>query len=257
MPYKISGNLSESTRIIVVKESDWSIESNTTETGESYEIDPVVSGIKTIIARKSDGECQAYGGVEPEYYEEQSGGSLEVSISSDNDDGYFWSGNSNITGRDEIMFGAILGYGPAYTFLKFNNINIPQGSTITEAKFTGTTTNDRMHADYLNGVVSVDIYGNDEDDASAPTNWSQYQSLSKTSASVVWNFPAETWPDNEERVSPDIKTIIQEIVDRPGWESGNSIMIMVECDDDWGYENKEFASYSDSYDPFEISITYE
>ena len=44
MPYKISGTLSDAARIIVLKESDWSIESNTEESGASYEVDSLVSG---------------------------------------------------------------------------------------------------------------------------------------------------------------------------------------------------------------------
>jgi len=51
----ISGALSEALRIVVINESDWSIESNTEESG-SYEADSLDSGYKWIIARKSDGE---------------------------------------------------------------------------------------------------------------------------------------------------------------------------------------------------------
>lgn len=350
MAYKISGNLSENARILVLKESDWSLESNTEEVVDSYEI-TVTSGIKTILARKSDGESQGYGAVDPTYFnqaptlysigdkevdeqelleftvsgtdpdndslsysasnlpsgatftpatrtfswtpgDEQSGvytdveftvtddgspnmsdsesititvndvaagGTVESSIASDSDDGYFWGQSeplsAYITGRDDFMLGELHGYGPTYAFLKFDNIDVPQGSSITEAKLTGTTTNDQYHD--LDDSVTVNIYGNDEDNASAPSDWGQYSSLNKTSANVTWNFPAETWPDNEERTSPDIKTIIQEVVNRPGWVSGNSVMIMIEGQQNWSYDAKEFASYSDAYNPFSISITYE
>jgi len=68
MPYKISGNVSETTRVIIFKESDWSIESNTTVSGYSnFEVD-VVSGTKTVIGRRvSDGRSIGYGDVEPIY----------------------------------------------------------------------------------------------------------------------------------------------------------------------------------------------
>ncbi len=66
MPYKISGTMDNSTRVIILKESDWSIESNTTETG-TYEI-TTTSGLKTVIGRRvSDGESAGYGKVSPLY----------------------------------------------------------------------------------------------------------------------------------------------------------------------------------------------
>ena len=61
MPYKISGTLSDAARIIVIKEGDWSIESNTVVSGTSYEIDSLVSGKKLVCGRKSDGETLVFG----------------------------------------------------------------------------------------------------------------------------------------------------------------------------------------------------
>jgi len=66
MPYKISGTLSDTARIIIIKESDWSIESNTTESVGAYEVGSLVTGAKWVIARKSDGELLAFGNVTPE-----------------------------------------------------------------------------------------------------------------------------------------------------------------------------------------------
>jgi len=66
MPYKISGDLSDTVRIIVIKESDWSIESNTTESASSYELF-VTNSAKTVLARKSDGEGFGYGNITPDY----------------------------------------------------------------------------------------------------------------------------------------------------------------------------------------------
>jgi len=68
MPYKISGTLSDATRIIVIKESDWSIESNTSESAGAYEIGVLVSGTKLVAGRKSDGESLGFGNVDAEFY---------------------------------------------------------------------------------------------------------------------------------------------------------------------------------------------
>jgi len=63
LEYKISGTLNNSARILIIKESDWSVESNTQESIGSYEVTALASGIKLITARKSDGEITAYGNV--------------------------------------------------------------------------------------------------------------------------------------------------------------------------------------------------
>jgi len=69
MPYKISGTLSDAARIIVIKESDWSIESNTEKPTGAYEILELESGAKLVCARKSDGESLGYGNITPKEYE--------------------------------------------------------------------------------------------------------------------------------------------------------------------------------------------
>jgi len=68
MAYKISGTLNESARILVLKESDWSIESNVERSAGDYEIENLVSGTKTIVAIDGNGEVVGYGMVSPEFY---------------------------------------------------------------------------------------------------------------------------------------------------------------------------------------------
>lgn len=69
MAYKISGTKSETARIIILKESDWSIESNTVVSGSgAYEITGLVSGNKAIVAESDEGEVLGYGSVVPISY---------------------------------------------------------------------------------------------------------------------------------------------------------------------------------------------
>jgi len=63
--YRVSGDLSESTRLVVLNESDWSITNNEVVSGSSYDIAFTTSDSVTIVGRKSNGECQAYGNVVP------------------------------------------------------------------------------------------------------------------------------------------------------------------------------------------------
>jgi len=70
MPYKISGTKNETARIIIFKESDWSIESNTVVSGSGdYEVDELESGTKTMIARSEEGEVIGYGHTSPLYWQ--------------------------------------------------------------------------------------------------------------------------------------------------------------------------------------------
>ena len=70
MPYKISGTKSETSRILILKESDWSIESNTIVSGSGvYEIDELESGNKIVVSRTNDGEMIGFGAVSSVYYE--------------------------------------------------------------------------------------------------------------------------------------------------------------------------------------------
>jgi hypothetical protein len=61
---KISGNVSSNkARIIIVKESDWTLESNTTNSVGAFAIHNLASGKKTVISRALTGECVGFGNV--------------------------------------------------------------------------------------------------------------------------------------------------------------------------------------------------
>lgn len=65
MGNKFSGNINKSTRVIVIDENTWTVESSTVENG-NYEV-PVSSGVKTIVGITDDGQSSAYGYVTPIY----------------------------------------------------------------------------------------------------------------------------------------------------------------------------------------------
>jgi len=68
MGYKISGTLTENSRVMIVNEADWSIESNTQETPSSFEVTTLTSGNKIVLARTSEGEITGFGSVAPIYF---------------------------------------------------------------------------------------------------------------------------------------------------------------------------------------------
>jgi len=68
MPYKISGSISEDAKIIIVNQSDWSVETTSDESVGEYEISTLIGGTKAVIARKSDGCSLGYGNVAAQPY---------------------------------------------------------------------------------------------------------------------------------------------------------------------------------------------
>ncbi|HFA47923.1 MAG TPA: hypothetical protein ENJ95_02765 [Bacteroidetes bacterium] len=107
--------------------------------------------------------------------------------------------------------------------MRFTGINIPQGATITSAYIEFET--DEIDS----GQTDLTISGQDID--SAPTFSSSSNNISnrtKTSASVVWNSLPAWNTVNEKHSTPDISPVIQEITNRPGWASGNDLVILLE-----------------------------
>ena len=108
--------------------------------------------------------------------------------------------------------------------LRFLNIGIPQGTTINAANLIITSsenTNDacgtRISAENVDNPTPFDL----DNYAAAAARWAN-----RTVARVDWDFaPAVVWVLNTEYNSPDIAAVIQEIINRPGWVSGNAIAI--------------------------------
>ena len=106
-------------------------------------------------------------------------------------------------------------------YFRFQTVDIPQGASIVSAKLQLA-----FHSD-SNGVGNtVDIYGNDTDDASAPTSLSDFQGKTKTTEKVTWTIPSGmssgTYYD-----TPDITDVVQEVVDRSGWAANNDMMFIL------------------------------
>jgi len=105
--------------------------------------------------------------------------------------------------------------------IRFNSIEIPQGSTISSANLTFVI--DEKYTQETN----LNIFAHDTDNSPTFTNTDyNITGREKTSNSVQWNSLLS--PDvGETLISPNIKTVIQEIINRQGWSSGNSITIII------------------------------
>ncbi|MCU1718156.1 PilC/PilY family type IV pilus protein [Pseudomonas sp. 5P_3.1_Bac2] len=102
--------------------------------------------------------------------------------------------------------------------LRFQNVGIPQGATVT-----GATLNFVPAAANAN-PVTFEVRAERADDATAFVNGSNLNSRSKTTALTTWT-PAE-WPNQatpEPIEGPDVTALVQEVVSSTGW-CGNNAM---------------------------------
>jgi len=126
--------------------------------------------------------------------------------------------------------------------MRFTNVTIPKGATITTAYLTFRARDNRTGT-----VVRSKIYGEDADNPSSFSHYADYDGRPRTSASVTWDsIPG--WSGGNDYNSPEIKIIIQEIIDREGWESGNALVTFWDDHDDRSDHNDNATRRGQSYD---------
>ena len=163
----------------------------------------------------------------------QIGGSADDSHAADNLDNastYIASANVDITAH---MNGLNSKYNGGF---RFTGLNIPPGATIDSATFSG----------YIYDVggdnLYCTIYGHDvasAPDFSANTYIKDTGQRPRTTASVTWqsDFGSTGWKDK------DVTGIVQEIIDRGDWSSGNAIALLFISDDRVSPYPARFRSY--------------
>lgn len=114
--------------------------------------------------------------------------------------------------------------GNQYVGLRFNGITLPNGATITRAWIQFTVD------EATTSSASLSIRGQNVDNAPAfSTSLKNVSGRAKTSAYTSW-VPA-TWPSvgaaGTAQQTPDLKSIVQELVNRAGWSAGNSMVFII------------------------------
>jgi hypothetical protein len=141
---------------------------------------------------------------------------VEVRVAASSDDAEETAtGTVDLTSTDLDLSSKTVG-------LRFTPVSIPPGATITSAYI-------QFKADETNATTATTtIRGEAIDHAPTFTSTSgNITSRIPTSASVAWSPAAWTVGDaGPAQQTPDIAALIQEIVDRPGWTSGNALVII-------------------------------
>tara|TARA_A200000159_G_scaffold106627_1_gene99325 strand:+ start:2511 stop:6584 length:4074 start_codon:yes stop_codon:yes gene_type:complete len=115
--------------------------------------------------------------------------------------------------------------------VRFRNLNLPQGAEITEAYLEFTSNANRTYSNAsmrIRGVAQNDV--NDFH----PERRYRLRDLPKTSG-IVWSMPSFYY-QNVYR-TPDISSVVKEIVDRSGWQAGNDMAFVLD----------NFNSYRSAY----------
>lgn len=105
----------------------------------------------------------------------------------------------------------------SYIGLRFTDVNIPQGATVTNAYLEFTA----YDSDKKNGATML-IRGIDSDDVSNFRNHNRndLRDIAKTGG-VTWSIP--DFRRNRTYQSVDVSSIINSIVGRSGWQAGNDL----------------------------------
>ena len=145
------------------------------------------------------------------------GTEIVIAISSSADDAEeSGAGNVNVSSKD-------LDLGSRVTGLRFDGVAIHPGATIIDAYI-------QFQADETTEVsTSLTLTGEATDDSSTFLE-SSYNITSRPtiSATVPWSVPA--WTVGETGLNqrtPNLATIVQEIVSRTGWAAGNALSVMI------------------------------
>lgn len=134
-----------------------------------------------------------------------------------------------------------------HIYARFDGVTIPPGVTIDSATL-------ELYADGVSGTVNAKIYGVDEDDPAVIASAANFDDDPLTTASVDWD---EAFSDGNWNTSPDIKTIVQELVDSYVI-TNEAIMFQLKNDGPTtdNYANIRQYSYAGNAHGAKLNITY-
>jgi pimeloyl-ACP methyl ester carboxylesterase len=154
------------------------------------------------------------------------GGGTQITVSptSGADDASWWT-TSTGTGYSSIATQLAVGDWSTtlwdyHSAIRFPGVTIPQGATINSASLKVTSTGS-------GNPQTTTIYGEAVDNASdySSDTHASMEARSLTTSSVVWP-ESSAWTSGVAYDSPDISSVIQEIVNRSGWSSGNALALI-------------------------------
>ncbi len=136
-------------------------------------------------------------------------------------------------------------YDLSATGIRFTNVTVPAGAFITSARIELTR---KSSNDNLDVVIAGQL---DPDPATFEYITNDITSRVQTAATVAWK-PDRWVPGDYNIVTPDLATIVQELVDQPGWSSGNAMAFIFT-----GTGSAQVKGYGDGSSIPRLVIEYE
>ncbi|MGH1490119.1 MAG: metallophosphoesterase family protein [Acidimicrobiales bacterium] len=111
--------------------------------------------------------------------------------------------------------------GPQQVGMRFRSLAVPQGAVIADARL-------RFVADESDSVrTDLTITGHDVGDSGPFSGSGAVSGRSRTAAAVSWSN-IQPWRTGRSYASPDLSSVVQEIVDRGDWRSGSDLSLFIE-----------------------------
>lgn len=163
-------------------------------------------------------------------------------IAAGGDDGRATLGGDDYSSGSDALWGDFSsGVYDYYAWFRFPGVALNNSAAIGSASL-------HLRALSLTGsIVGAVIFGIAADNPSAPTTNADAASRTLTSASVAWTPGA--WVADTSYDTPDLTPIVQEIVNRAGWASGNAMMFYImTADAGYGGANNNPHIYTYDWD---------
>lgn len=156
-------------------------------------------------------------------------------VSASADDG--WASHSNggtflQVANNIVICGFYVGGGVVpfgtYGFFRFTGVGIPDGATIDTAKLTLVTSPAPDGAEFGDlDLHTFKVDALDVDDSTQPSSSTDVNDgATSTEAIVDWSLTSSV-ADDADLDTPEIKTVVQEIVDRDGWAADNDMTFRI------------------------------
>jgi len=151
------------------------------------------------------------------------GNTITVPVIQGSDDAGIDNACSYFTTSNETYFGQCSNGSLIISGFRFQNVQIPAGATINEAHLEFT-----VDGPYTS-VIVVKFFGQRSENSTTFTNTDRPDNRPLTATFVPWTI-SDPWSFGQSRSSPNLASIIQEIVNLPGWASGNALTIITKSD---------------------------
>lgn len=183
---------------------------------------PCDDGNPTTAYSYEDGSCNCVGGLDKLLVNEYT---REVSTSSDDAEERVSSGLVNLTSSD-LELGNDSGNNQIIG-VRFDELTLPDSATILRAYIEFTSDNYNDFTDPTNVIIEGELSPNSN---TYTTGTSNISSRPTTTNSITWSN-IKRWGSNGIDVfyaqTPNLKSIIDEVIAQPGWTNGNPISIML------------------------------